>query len=367
MPDKQTENKLMAMLERRGLIRKVEAEADSPDEGSASSKDSTRSEIDLSTLFGTAANETVKVTPASRQPVPGISTPILAGERSQNTVREEPQQMGSIVMELSEPAKPQTDDSQAAQLNAEIPETPDSLLEEPQVSQSMLDQPTASTVSEETVEDSTLEQKEDSESLIREESKMEESQSTEPEEAEEDAISLSFPGGCEVFSNDISRSESEPSQQRTNSTEYQQRSPAEDFTDKYIDISDLYEILALKSKRTETIYLVEEYLKSLPDSLPIESRRDIVGKIVTASGFDYDLLMGDGVLRVKMLKDYAERFASRTDEYVASRQAELEELDQQISRVRKLIENRRELHKKQFYAIEAEAQRLKEILEFLGG
>jgi len=141
----------------------------------------------------------------------------------------------------------------------------------------------------------------------------------------------------------------------------------DDYTDRYLDIEELYDVLSLQSKRTDTIFLVEEYLKTLPDSLPDDSRREIVRKIVAASGFDYDLLMGDGVLRVKMLKDYAERFARQTDEYIASRQAELDDLDQQIMRVRRLIETRKELHKKQFFALEAEAQRLKEILTFISG
>jgi hypothetical protein len=68
-----------------------------------------------------------------------------------------------------------------------------------------------------------------------------------------------------------------------------------------------------------------------------------------------------------MLKEYAEKFAQYTEDYVSARDYELNELEQQILRIRKMIENRRELHKKQFFAIEAEAQRLKEILTFISG
>jgi len=143
--------------------------------------------------------------------------------------------------------------------------------------------------------------------------------------------------------------------------------PVENLTERYLDIEELFEALAMKSKRTDTIYLIEEYLKTLPESLPDESRREIVSKIVAASGFDFDLLMGDGIIRVKMLKEYAERFAKHTDDFVSARNAEVNELEQQIMRIRRLIENRRELHKKQFFAIEAEAQRLKDILTFISG
>ncbi|MDR2598810.1 MAG: hypothetical protein LBC73_00865 [Oscillospiraceae bacterium] len=142
---------------------------------------------------------------------------------------------------------------------------------------------------------------------------------------------------------------------------------AENYTDRYLNINELYDALALRSKKTETVYLIEEYLQTLPDSLPDSQRREIVGKIINASGFDYDLLMGDGVLRVKMLKEYAERFARHTDDYIAARQAEIDEMEQRILRTRRLIDNRKELHKKQFFTIEAEAQRLKEILTFISG
>ena len=141
--------------------------------------------------------------------------------------------------------------------------------------------------------------------------------------------------------------------------------PVDDYAERFLDIDELYEVLSLKSNRTDTIYLIEEYLETLPDSLPDESRRDIVSKIVAASGFDYDLLMGDGVLRVKMLKEYAERFALYTDDYISKRQVELDALEQEIKRVNKLIDDRRDLHKKQFQAIEAEAKRLKVILAFI--
>ena len=141
--------------------------------------------------------------------------------------------------------------------------------------------------------------------------------------------------------------------------------PPETFTDRFLDVDDLYDVLALRSEKTSSIYLVEEYLKTLPDSLPAESRRSIVAQIIAASGFDSDLILGDGVLRVKTLKDYSERFSQYTNNYVSEREAELDDLDNQIQMIRKLIQDRRELHKKQFLVIEAEAQRLRDIITFI--
>jgi chemotaxis protein histidine kinase CheA len=145
-----------------------------------------------------------------------------------------------------------------------------------------------------------------------------------------------------------------------------QPTPA-DYTDRYLEVDELFEVLSIRAKKTETVYLIEEYLNTLPASLPDASRRQIVNKLIDASDFDFDRLLGDGILRVKMLKEYAERFAKHTNDYVAACQAELDEHERHIERIRLQISARKDLHKKQFFAIEAEAQRLKDILTFISG
>jgi len=312
MPDKQNDNKLMAMLERKGIVRKTDSEDKLPDSEPGAAP--LRPEEEMRAIFGLTSGEAQKVTPAARQPVPGISNPILPSERPQESVPTQTRPAESRVVDINraEPIR-STEVINAEQLqNANAP---------------ISGQPQSFRTPQQTV----------------------------------------FSGGDGSLSGGSPGNEYFESAGEFDAPEFHQRTREDDYTDKYLEIDELYEVLSLKSKRTDTIYLVEEYLKSLPESLPDESRREIVGKIVTASGFDYDLLMGDGVLRVKMLKEYAERFADNTEEYVNARQAELDELDQQILRIRKLIDNRRELHKKQFFAIETEAQRLKDILTFISG
>jgi len=320
MPDKQNENKLKAMLERRGYIRKTASLEEPAQEEPVSAR--TRPEDDLRYLFGTLGNETPNVTPAAHQPVPGMQVPVIPAEPSQATQRAE-HRPAERVVPINQPPVERTPPADIAPPEqphpAERKQPPPPEREQPRVHEAP--RPAPAFVNAIPLEDD-----------------FDEGETHAPARA-----------GMPSFD--------KPAQQPQ----------AESYTDRYLSVEELYEVLALKSKRTDTIYLVEEYLKTLPTSLPDESRREIVGKIVAASGFDYDLLMGDGVLRVKMLKDYAERFARHTDDYVSNRQSELEELEQQILRVRKLIENRRDLHKKQFCAIEAEAQRLKEILTFITG
>ena len=321
MPDNPNENKFMAMLERKGIVRK----AGSEDEQDAAEPvgENPRVDTDFRAMLGPNTDDAPKVTPAARQPVPGMINPVIPSAQ--------PQQSGQRPQQTAAPGYGQQPVGTPVSVRPQQP---------PQ----------------------TVRQAEPEQSQFARQS---DAGLMQPIDTQKPAMQ---PGAFSVVKDDSSWDE-EPFAGPLEPAGYDRQTglTAENCTDRYLDIDELYEALSIRSKRTDTVYLVEEYLKTLPDSLPDESRREIVTKIVAASGFDFDLLMGDGVLRVKMLKEYAEQFAHYTDDYVSARNNELEELEQQILRIRKLIEGRRELHKKQFFTIEAEAQRLKEILTFISG
>jgi len=348
MPDKQKESKLMAMLERRGYVNKTVSDEEPKQEDPASVR--TRPEDDLRYLFGTLGNEAPNVTPAAHQPVPGMHIPVVPAEPSKIAQRPEPRLAERVVPlnQATADRTPHADNAPAETMrSAHRPELRPAERDEAHHQPPVDRAPPASAAPPERQRP-----------MEREQPRSQEALRPAP------SFAAAAPAEDDL---DEGEAHAQPHVSMPSFERPLQQPPAESYTDKYLDIDELYEALALKSKRTDTIYLIEEYLKTLPSSLPDESRRDIITKIVAASGFDYDLLMGDGVLRVKMLKDYAERFAHHTDDYVAARQSELEDLEQQMIRVRRLIENRRELHKKQFFAIEAEAQRLKELLTFITG
>ena len=306
MSDKRGDNKIVTMLERTGIIRKVGAEDGSFDTDSRALQ---RDESNIRALIETP-EAPMKVTPAARQPVPGMLNPIFPTETPPEVVR-------------AQPAPFESDDTEVDMANNEMFTEPDPFDELPETAPPPPPPP----------------------------------MSPAPQKS-----GSSF-GGLNIFRNGGSPEKVPPPEPISADKGLQ----PENYTDRFLNTEELYDALALRSKKTDTIYLIEEYLQTLPDSLPGSSRREIVGKLISASGFDFDLLIGDGVLRVKMLKEYAERFARHTDDYIAARQAEIDEMDQQILRSRRLIENRKELHKKQFFSIEAEAQRLKEILTFISG
>jgi len=308
MAGKKNESKIKSMLERRGLIRKVD---DSADKSPSDTIQRYNPEPDIKPIIE-MPDEPATVKSAPRQPIPGMSTPVFPEEQADE---EDSLQADSVT---PRPAPSQT----PVKASEENPFTEEVAPPQP---------------------------------APKPEPPLYTPPPVPPRPTLQDAIT------SYRSSNESPVAEQEPTPAPP------PRPISESYTDKYLSINELYEALALRPRKTDSVYLIEEYLKTLPDSLPDSSRREIVNKIITASGFDYDLLMGDGVLRVKMLKEYAERFARHTDDYVAARHAELEALEQQIQRTRRLIDNRKELHKRQFFTIEAEAQRLKEILTFISG
>ena len=90
MPDNQNENKFMAMLERRGIVRKTGSYEDNLDEAESTGTQS-HPEADLRSLFNSPAAGAPKVMPISRQPIPGMSTPIMPSERQQQAESAKPQ------------------------------------------------------------------------------------------------------------------------------------------------------------------------------------------------------------------------------------------------------------------------------------
>lgn len=319
---KKNEGKFMSMLERKGVVRKVDSEGE------------VQKESDIKAVID---SPDIPVKQASKQPIPGMSSPAFPVE--------------DLTGETTAVVTPSSDfsGSSTPAVETEIEKVPEESFAGSSDA-TRADSSPGALQPEALIQDYTVHD------VITEEP---------APLSQEPSRVASVLGGLNPF-----KTAPEPIAVEHETLPPQEQETAtrpDNYTDRYLDINDLYEALSLRSKKQDTIYLIEDYLQTLPDSLPDSARREIVGKLLAASGFDYDLLMGDGVLRVKMLREYAERFARHTDDYIVARQSEIDELNQQILRNQTLIENRKDLHKKQFYTIEAEAQRLKEILTFISG
>ena len=324
MPDKQNDNRFFAMLERRGIVRKVDDEDESLGAIIPSADKTPDTEMPPANGFNAPT-----ITHAARQPIPGMLNPIFPSGQSEPAAAAPAAPLSEPELEAPPEGHPMPDIQQYAEPQHAEPQYAE---------QQYAEQPYS--VSEPTATDYM------------------EIQSMQYAETPADPISQAFQPSEGAESEML----------RTLLDSNQPAAPAvANHIEKYLDIVSLYEALSLIAEKTNSIYLVEEYLNALPDTIPHESRREIVNRLVSVSGFDVDSLVRDGVLRVKTLKDYAERFTQYTNEFISGYEAELDDLEQQMMRIRRMIEDRRNLHKKQFFTIETEAQRLKEIITFISG
>ena len=325
MPEKNNDSRFLAMLERRGIVRK----ADYEDDASAALS----SDVPAPPVIEQPPEAAPVPIPTSRQPVPGMLKPVFSDSQPQTAQPISAPSVSAIPVSSissesipSAPIAPIASEPLTMKITSEP--TPVSVpVPTPPPSQDISAQ--LDTISSESLDYSSL-------------------------------LDTGLPPSQEM---------ARPEAPMPHTfVEYEQPTePAVNHIEKYLDINELYEALSLVTEKTHSIYLAEDYLNTLPDTIPYESRREIVNKLIQVSGFDYDGLVRDGVLRVKTLKDYAERFTQYTNEFISGCEAELDNLEQQMMRIRRIIEDRRNLHKKQFFTIETEAQRLKDIITFISG
>ena len=138
-------------------------------------------------------------------------------------------------------------------------------------------------------------------------------------------------------------------------------------SDQFLNISEILKEHIENSSRENSLYQIEDYVRTLPDMIPDASRRDIVAKIIVAANLDKNTMMADGEKRMEILREYASTFSTNTDSYVFSRLDEIEKLQERIDILRDEIKARHELQEKQITIINDEMQRLKTIISFLSG
>ena len=138
-------------------------------------------------------------------------------------------------------------------------------------------------------------------------------------------------------------------------------------SEKFLSISEILKEHLANTPRGDSLYQIEDYVRTLPDMIPEASKRDIVAKIIVAANLDKNTMIDDGKKRIDILSEYAGNCSTATDSYVFSRLDEIDKLQERIDRLRDEIKVRHEMQEKQIAVINSEMQRLKTIISFLSG
>lgn len=132
-----------------------------------------------------------------------------------------------------------------------------------------------------------------------------------------------------------------------------------------LPIKDIYRRAGLEAKETNTIYLIESFIKALPANLPADVKRQSIINLISASHLDIILLLKDGAKRLEVLNKYFDEFSINVSEIVASNEKQIRKLNERIAYHNRIIEDKKKMKDDQKSEIEFEIQKISNIIEFI--
>lgn len=138
----------------------------------------------------------------------------------------------------------------------------------------------------------------------------------------------------------------------------------EEIYQEKLDINDIYLKFGPSTDSTNTIYIIDSYLKALPDNLPSDIKLQSVLSIVAASKMDIDQLLNDGSKRVEVLAQFFKNFMNYNNNIIDENEKEITILTEKINHHKKIIEGRKKLQEDQKSAVEFELQKIQNIIDF---
>lgn len=135
-------------------------------------------------------------------------------------------------------------------------------------------------------------------------------------------------------------------------------------TDTLID--DIYAQNDMLDK-TKSIFKVEELINSLPKEMVTTTKKASVIAILGSFGLTTVSVIEDGTKRINTLLTIGQSIANTCAETVTAKENEIEELKKKIASLQADIAREEEVLKASTEAINKEAKRIDELIEFVGG
>ena len=131
-------------------------------------------------------------------------------------------------------------------------------------------------------------------------------------------------------------------------------------------ISDIYKSNEL-SDMSKSIFKVEEIMKSLPNEMTTENKRQSVLSILSSFDLVEAEVSADGMQRINILNSAESKITERASNEVENMENQVESLKEQIQQLEKEIASSKEVSKKSVEIIQAEKDRVVGILDFMAG
>lgn len=132
-----------------------------------------------------------------------------------------------------------------------------------------------------------------------------------------------------------------------------------------LPIKTIFEKSGLETKETNTVYLIENFIKALPNNLPADIKRQSIINLISASQLDIICLLKDGNRRLDVLNNYIDDFSGNVAETIISNEKQIRKLNERIAYHNRIIEDKQRMRDAQKSEVEFEIQKITNIIDFI--
>jgi predicted phage tail protein len=151
--------------------------------------------------------------------------------------------------------------------------------------------------------------------------------------------------------------------ENNDSAEMQER--AEKASVEKLPIKTIFEKFGLETKETSTVYLIENFMKALPNNLPADIKRQSIINLISASQLDITSLLKDGSRRLDVLNNYINDFSNNVAETILSNEKQIRKLNERIAYHNRIIEDKQNMRDAQKSEVAFEIQKIANIIDFI--
>ncbi len=164
---------------------------------------------------------------------------------------------------------------------------------------------------------------------------------------------------------EVKRIDNSESETVSKTVEYPIKNSEQNNRIEKLSIDEIYTIFTLLPRSaTNTVYLIDNFLKALPNNLPIEIKRQSLDSLLAASHINMTDLLNDGKERIEIMNDYLNNFTLDLEEVISNHEKQIKELNEKIAHHNNIIEERSRTLEEQKAIVKFEVQKISSIIDF---
>ncbi|MGE5629105.1 MAG: hypothetical protein ACM3X7_13530 [Solirubrobacterales bacterium] len=139
--------------------------------------------------------------------------------------------------------------------------------------------------------------------------------------------------------------------------------PIKNFEEK-MRVSEIYSNFGLKNSSINTVFMLENFINALPQTLPKDVLKQSVINIMEASNINLNELIYDGEQRLKVLSEVLNGYNSETIKKISEYKEEISRLTSLINNCQRQIELKEAMLEDQTYMIKCESEKIEGIIGY---